>query len=205
MALGLPKRAWRTVTWREGSKSEFTSCFAALRVRPAHRDTLRSEPWPEEWLLIEWPEGSDEPSKYWLSNLPPRTSLKRLVHVAKARWRIERDYQELKQEIASATTKGVAGAAFTTMPACALQPTASSSPSAVFSPLRSASPRTGSRHLRHPKISARAAPPIRPERHVPNSIATLRRCLTVHLINALPRCPCCLQTPVQSGNRKMTQ
>jgi SRSO17 transposase len=99
VALGLPKRAWRTVTWREGSKSALTSRFAALRVRPAHRDTLRSEPWPEEWLLIEWPEGSDEPSKYWLSNLPPRTSLKRLVHVAKARWLIERDDQELKQEI----------------------------------------------------------------------------------------------------------
>src|ERR1700758_1876410 len=99
VALGLPKRAWRTVTWREGSKSELTSRFAAPRVRPAHRDTLRSEPWREEWLLIEWPEGSDEPSKYWLSNLPPRTSLKRLVHVAKARWLIERDYQELKQEI----------------------------------------------------------------------------------------------------------
>jgi SRSO17 transposase len=99
VALGLPKGAWRTVTWREGSKSELTSRFAALRVRPAHRDTQRSEPWPQEWLLIEWPEGSDEPSKYWLSNLPPRTSLKRLVHVAKARWLIERDYQELKQEI----------------------------------------------------------------------------------------------------------
>src|ERR1700761_8846574 len=99
VAPGLPKRAWRTVTWREGSKSELTSRFAALRVRPAHRDTLRSEPWPEEWLLIEWPEGSDEPSKYWLSNLPPHTSLKHLVHVAKARWLIERDYQELKQEI----------------------------------------------------------------------------------------------------------
>ena len=99
VALGLLKGAWRTVTWREGSKSELTSRFAALRVRPAHRDTLRSEPWPEEWLLIEWPEGSDEPSKYWLSNLPPHTSLKHLVHVAKARWLIERDYQELKQEI----------------------------------------------------------------------------------------------------------
>jgi SRSO17 transposase len=68
-------------------------------VRPAHRDTLRSAPWPEEWLLIEWPEGAGEPSKYWFSNLPARTALKRLVHAAKARWRIERDYQELKQEI----------------------------------------------------------------------------------------------------------
>src|ERR687894_1693374 len=56
LALGLPARAWRTVTWREGSRAELSSRFAAVRVRPAHRDTLRSEPWPEEWLLVEWPE-----------------------------------------------------------------------------------------------------------------------------------------------------
>ncbi len=72
---------------------------AALRVRPAHRDEQRNEPWPEEWLLIEWPRGEAEPTKYWFSNLPAHTSLKHLVHTAKARWRIERDYQELKQEI----------------------------------------------------------------------------------------------------------
>ena len=95
----LPARAWRTVTWREGSRAALTSRFTALRVRPAHRDTARSEPWPEEWLLVEWPKGAEEPSKYWLSNLPPRTALKDLVHTAKARWVIERDYQELKQEI----------------------------------------------------------------------------------------------------------
>src|SRR4051812_37725714 len=88
-----------SVTWREGSQAELTSRFAALQVRPAHRDTLRSAPWPEEWLLIEWPEGAEEPAKYWLSTLPPRTALKDLVHIAKARWLIERDYQELKQEI----------------------------------------------------------------------------------------------------------
>jgi SRSO17 transposase len=99
LAEGLPARAWRTATWREGSRRGLTSRFAVLRVRPAHRDTLRSEPWPEEWLLIEWPSGAEEPSKYWLSNLPPRTALKDLVHAAKARWLIERDYQELKQEI----------------------------------------------------------------------------------------------------------
>jgi len=99
LAESLPPRAWRTVTWREGTQTELSSRFAALRMRPAHRDILRSEPWPEEWLLIEWPEGADEPSKYWFSNLPARTALKRLVYAAKARWRIERDYQELKQEI----------------------------------------------------------------------------------------------------------
>jgi SRSO17 transposase len=87
------------VTWREGSRTELTSRFAARRVRPAHRDTWRTEPWPEEWLLVEWPEGAEEPSKYWLSNLPPSTPLRELVQAAKARWVIERDYQELKQEI----------------------------------------------------------------------------------------------------------
>ena len=99
LAQSLPARAWRQVTWREGSQAELSSRFAAARVRPAHRDTLRSEPWPEEWLLIEWPRDAAEPTKYWLSNLPPRTPLRRLVHTAKARWLIERDYQELKQEI----------------------------------------------------------------------------------------------------------
>jgi SRSO17 transposase len=99
LAISLPTWAWRKVTWREGSQGKLSSRFAAVRVRPAHRDTQRSKPWPEEWLLIEWPEGDAEPAKYWFSNLPRRTSLKRLVRVAKARWWIERDYQELKQEL----------------------------------------------------------------------------------------------------------
>jgi SRSO17 transposase len=99
VAAGLSKRAWRTVTWREGSQAALCSRFAALRVRPAHRDETRSEPWPEEWLLIEWPKGETEPAHYWFSSLPPTTTLKQLVHTAKARWLIERDHQELKQEI----------------------------------------------------------------------------------------------------------
>jgi SRSO17 transposase len=74
------------------------SRFAAVRVRASHRDYWRSTLRDEEWLLIEWPEGDPEPLKYWLSTLPPDTTLERLVHVAKMRWRIERDYQDLKQE-----------------------------------------------------------------------------------------------------------
>ena len=75
------------------------SRFCAVRVRPAHRDHLREEPRREEWLLIEWPEGEVAPTKYYLSTLPKATPLKRLVSTVKLRWRIERDYQELKQEI----------------------------------------------------------------------------------------------------------
>ena len=99
LACRLPAPVWRTVTWRQGSQGKLSSRFAAVRVRPAHRDTQRTEPWPQEWLLIEWPDGEAEPAKYWFSNLPQRTPLQRLVRVAKARWWIERDYQELKQEL----------------------------------------------------------------------------------------------------------
>ena len=100
LALGLAVAAWQETTWREGSTAEpLASRFAALRVRPSHRDEKRREPWPEVWLLVEWPEGEDEPTKYWLSNLPPHTSLERLVWLAKLRWLIERDYRELKQEL----------------------------------------------------------------------------------------------------------
>jgi SRSO17 transposase len=99
LAKGLPAAAWRTVTWREGSRAALSPRFAAVRVRPAHRDDPLPEARPEEWLLIEWPGGESEPTKYWLSTLPAAIGLKELVAPAKARWRIERDFRELKQEI----------------------------------------------------------------------------------------------------------
>jgi SRSO17 transposase len=99
LAEGLPADAWRTVQWRQGTKKRLRSRFAARRVRPAHRDYWRSEPHAEEWLLIEWPKGESEPTKYWLSTLPANTPLTELVRMAKHRWIIERDYQELKQEL----------------------------------------------------------------------------------------------------------
>ena len=99
LAMNLPKRSWRRVTWREGSNATLASRFAAVRVRPAHRDYNRPTPRPEEWLLIEWPDGDQEPTKFWLSTLPPNISKRALVDLVKLRWRIERDYQDLKQEL----------------------------------------------------------------------------------------------------------
>jgi SRSO17 transposase len=99
LALSLPAEAWKRVTWRQGVKQKLQSRFAALRVRPAHRDYWRAEPHPEEWLLMEWPAGESEPTKYWLSTVPAKTTLVELVRLAKHRWIIERDYQELKQEL----------------------------------------------------------------------------------------------------------
>jgi SRSO17 transposase len=99
LALDLPASSWQTISWREGSAGALTSRFARVRVRAAHRDDWRAEPRDEEWLLIEWPEGEVEPAKYWLATLPPDIPFDRLVDLAKLRWRIERDYQELKQEL----------------------------------------------------------------------------------------------------------
>lgn len=88
----------RTVGWREGDRGPLASQFIALRVRPAN-DAQRQDDGvlPQRWLLAEWPEGKDEPIKYWLSNLPPQTPIVTLVRLAKLRWRVEHDYRELKQ------------------------------------------------------------------------------------------------------------
>jgi SRSO17 transposase len=98
VVLGLPKRAWRTIRWREGSANWLSSRFARVHVGVGHNQLI-PELLLQEWLLIEWPEGEAEPTKYWLSTLPADISFRRLVDLAKLRWRIERDYQELKQEV----------------------------------------------------------------------------------------------------------
>jgi SRSO17 transposase len=99
LAMSLAASAWKTVRWREGTRKPLRSRFAALRVRTAHRDYWNSEPHAEEWLLIEWPSQEAEPIKYWLSTLSQAIHLTDLVRMAKHRWIIERDYQELKQEL----------------------------------------------------------------------------------------------------------
>lgn len=99
LAISLPSSAFREIAWREGTDRKLQSRFAAVRVRAAHRDYEKAEPYGEEWLLIDWPRGDAEPTKYWISTLPGNISLKALVKMAKHRWIIERDYEELKQEL----------------------------------------------------------------------------------------------------------
>jgi SRSO17 transposase len=104
LALAAGKKTAQTVTWREGTRGKMNSRFLALRVRPANvelRHTARKadEDLPVCWLLCEWPSKADEPTKYWLSNLPADTELKDLVRLGKMRWRIEHDYRELKDAL----------------------------------------------------------------------------------------------------------
>jgi SRSO17 transposase len=96
---------FRTVNWREGSKvrkgkaRKLSGRFAAWRVRPAHRLSDGRNPQGECWLLAEWPEGEDAPTKYFFSNLPAKASLRQQVRTAKGRWWVEQSYREMKEEL----------------------------------------------------------------------------------------------------------
>lgn len=99
IARSLPQEAWRKITWRQGTQGPLSSKFARLRVQPSHGHSKNKQEQPQLWLLIEWPEGQKEPTKYWVSNLAKTTSFVQLVRYAKQRAVIEQDYQELKQEL----------------------------------------------------------------------------------------------------------
>ena len=101
IARELPASAWKTVTWRQGTKGPQRARFARLPVWAAHG--WKQGPQPErveEIALIEWPSGEHAPTRYWLARLPKkRVALAKLVATAKARWRVEQDYRELKDEL----------------------------------------------------------------------------------------------------------
>ncbi|MFP2913007.1 IS701 family transposase [Pyxidicoccus sp. 3LFB2] len=99
LASQLPEEEFHRVSWREGSRGEQSSRFAAVRVQTAECHVQRAPPSEEVWLLIEWPTEQSNPTKYSLSSLPEDTPLKELVRLSKLRWRVERDYQELKGEV----------------------------------------------------------------------------------------------------------
>lgn len=99
LAESLPSQRFRTVTWRQGTRGPQRRRFAVCRVRIAHRHGAGQPPGEEQWLLCAWSFKENKPTAFYLSNLPANTSLKRLVYLAKLRWRIERDYQEMKSEL----------------------------------------------------------------------------------------------------------
>ena len=179
LAMALRASAWETVTWREGSVGQLTSRFARLRVTAAHRDEKLKESRPEEWLLVEWPEDEEQPTKYWLSTLPESISFADLVDATKLRWRIERDYQDLKQEVGLGHYEGRGWRGFhhhATL--CIAAYGVLISERGAFPPQDGSKPANSSR-LSFPRVDDPTLPPLRPERHVTNAIATMRRRLTV--------------------------
>ena len=99
-AMALPSWKYKTIRWRQGSKGGMISRFAAHRVQPAHGYNKKDNKLPpRQWLLIEWPAEQAEPCKFWFSNLLPQAGLRRLVRLAKIRWRVEQNYQQQKEEL----------------------------------------------------------------------------------------------------------
>jgi SRSO17 transposase len=99
LAIARGRSACKMVHWREGSRGRQSSHFGAVRIRTAHLHLQGAPPGDEQWLLYEWPDDEKEPTKLWLATLKANTPIKQLVRLAKLRWRVERDYQEMKQEI----------------------------------------------------------------------------------------------------------
>jgi SRSO17 transposase len=101
VAKELPKAAWRHITWRQGAKGPLRSRFAQVKVWAAHGWKRQEHPKRAmEWLLIEWPEGAVAPTDHWLAQLGEQSlGLRRFVKTARARWRVEMDYRELKEEL----------------------------------------------------------------------------------------------------------
>jgi SRSO17 transposase len=99
LAQSFGREAYRKVTWREGTRGKMASHFAAVRIRIAHGHAKGEPPGEEQWLLCEWPKNEKQPTKFYLSTQPASCSLKELVRTAHLRWRVERDYQDMKQEV----------------------------------------------------------------------------------------------------------
>ena len=97
LAKSLPKRSWRTIAWRDGTNAPLVSRFARARVRANGEGTTGEE--PEEWLIVEWPKDEKDPAKFWLCTLSKDIDFEPMIDITMMRWRIERDYQELKQEV----------------------------------------------------------------------------------------------------------
>lgn len=100
LAERLPADAWQTLPCRTTLAGEqVQSRFAFIRVVAAHAVERDQLPPHWEWLIVEWPEGEDAPSDYWLSNLPEEERPERLARLARLRWTVELDYRQLKGEL----------------------------------------------------------------------------------------------------------
>lgn len=168
LARELDPRSWEIIAWREGSGgSALHSRFARVRVRAAHENKVR----PEEWLLIEWPEHAVEPAQFWLATFPESMPFADLVRHAKARWRIERDYQELKSEIGLGHYEGRNWRGFHHHASLCIAAYGFLVMEGLDSKKKSA---LNYKNLPYPELSVQGALG-RMQRHVPWSIPTIRR------------------------------
>jgi SRSO17 transposase len=192
LALSLPAQAFHTISWREGTNEPLSGRFAALRVRHAGGNAGKARLRALQWLLIEWPADQQEPSKYVLSTLPEDTPLNELVDAAHQRWRIERDYQDLKQDFGLGHYEGRGWRGFHHHASLSIAAYGFLMAERLNADKSVGAKKTSShaKCLPFPRITSPAAV-LRAQRHVDHSITTLRLRLSYALIARLGQCPCC--------------
>jgi len=175
LALRLPKSNWRRMTWRKGASERLSVRFGRVRVHPAHDRDAATDTIAEQWLLIEWSDDEKAPTNFGYSTRDKSVTLVHLVRTTKQRWCIERDYLELKQEIGPGHFEGRSWRGFHHHATLVI--TAHGflicERAAFFPQLRAKL--ASSKRPPFPTITDRAVLPIRTERHVPDSLAALRR------------------------------
>ncbi|GGH59187.1 hypothetical protein GCM10010975_20570 [Comamonas phosphati] len=193
LAMSLPPEVFQSITWRAGTNTPLRERFAAVRVRHAGGNVGKARLRPEQWLLIEWPASDAEPSKYFLSTLPQDTPISELVGTCHQRWRIERDYQDLKQDFGLGHYEGRGWRGFHHHGALSI----AAHGFLMAERLVADKPAGGKKKtlsnakcLPFPKITSPAAV-LRAQRHAQTSITTLRHLLSYQLIIRLGQCPCC--------------
>ena len=198
LALSLPHHAFKTITWREGANESLSGRFAAVRVRHAGGNAGKARLRPQQWLLIEWPEDQAEPVKYVLSTLPETTSLNDLISAAYQRWRIERDYQDLKQEFGLGHYEGRGWRGFHHHASLSIAAYGFLMAERLIAdkPVGGKKTSSNAKCLPFPTITSPVAV-LRAQRHVDNSMTTLRHRLSYALIARLGQCPCCGRTSVK--------
>jgi SRSO17 transposase len=192
LALSLPAQAFQTISWREGTNEPLVGRFAALRVRHAGGNAGRARLRPLEWPLIEWPAHEQEPSKYVLSTLPEDTPINELVGAAHQRWRIERDYQDLKQDFGLGHYEGRGWRGFHHHASLSIAAYGFLMTERLIAdkPVGSKKTSSNAKCLPFPRITSPAAV-LRAQRHLDYSITTLRHRLRYELIARRGQCLCC--------------
>jgi len=202
LALGLPAKAWRTIKWREGTNDLLSSRFARVRVAVAPSKGSQKKP-KKEWLLIEWPKGEahrpntgsqrfQKPSRSSIWSMPPNCAGASSATIRNS-----------SRRLASDTSRDADGAASITTPPCALRLTDSWSPKGRRFPPQDHVEPLCSKNLPYPTVTDPEDPPLRPERHIPNSIATMRIKIIDALVALLPRCPYCRTHVTRRGRKSL--
>ncbi len=198
LALSLPPQSFHTISWREGTNEPLSGRFAAVRVRHAGGNAGKARLRPLQWLLIEWPVGDAEPSKYVLSTLPEGTPINELVSAAHQRWRIERDYQDLKQDFGLGHYEGRGWRGFHHHASLSIAAYGFLMAERLIAdkPVGGKKTSSNAKCLPFPRITSPAAV-LRAQRHVDHSITTLRLSLSYTLLARLGQCPCCGRASVK--------